>query len=261
MFGGKRCDPAPEVTGPTTTVADQGAEQRLIASAKCPSGAKLRYSRSRPPLAQRLADLAFTREQLWLHDHVLVCERCGAEVMLECSRQATGQSAPSGVAVRSKPRLDRYLLQHKLLPYAIFSNPSDSIRRMVADGPRFAAGLLKIAQQDQGLPHDGIAPVKRTMELPPNFGRLGVAVEFEDPRAPGETYFGAAVLADANDAPQYFVCERSIQDADGPVTRSAMFCAWTCSPAGETEQHLNFGEMPTVEFADFLIAIGNRLST
>lgn len=260
MFGGKRCDPAPGVMGPPVRLADQATEQRLIASAKCPSGAKLRYLRSRPPTSKRLVDLAFTRDQLWLHDHVLVCERCGAETIIECSRQAAAQAAPSGVAVRSKARLDRYLLQHKLLPYAIFSNPSDAIRRMVADGPRFAAGLLKIAQQDQGLAHDGVAPVKRTMELPSNFGRLGVAVEFEDPRAPGEAYFGAAVLADANDAPQYFVCERSIPNEDGPVTRSAMFCAWTCSPAGETEQHLNFGEMPNVEFADFLISVGNRLS-
>jgi len=260
MFGGKRCDSVPQVLGAPVTLPDQNAEQRLIGAAKCPSGAKLRYSRSRPPRIPRMVELAFTREQLWLHDHVLVCERCGAETVIECSRQAAGLPAPSGVAVRSKARIDRYLLQHKLLPYAIFSNPSDAIRRMVVSGPGFASSLLRIAQQDQQLPNDGIVPVKRTMELPQNFGRLGVAIEFEDPRAPGEAYFAVAVLANANEAPQYFVCERSISDGDGPIGRSAMFCAWTCSPSGETERHLNFGEMPAAEFADFLIAVGGKLS-
>jgi hypothetical protein len=147
-----------------------------------------------------------------------------------------------------------------VLPYAIFSNPSESIRRIIEDGPRFARALLIVAQQDQQLSSDGIDPVRRTMALPRNFGRLGVAIEFEEPRAPGEAYFAAAILSNGNDAPQYFVGERSIDESAERMGRSAMFCGWHCSPAGETQRHYNMGPMPIVELADFLIRVGEALS-
>ena len=129
MFEPKKCATPPARLDRIFSASDNDGERRAIAALRCPSGAPLKYVTSRPPNCGALAAATMSDKELWMHDHVMTCTRCGAQSVATFSRPGD-QPPPSGVAVRSQPRPERYLVQHRLLPYALFSNPSTIISRL-----------------------------------------------------------------------------------------------------------------------------------
>jgi hypothetical protein len=83
---------------------------------------------------------------------------------------------------------------------------------------------------------------------------LAVAIEFEPPRSGGEAYFALIALKSANDAPDYFLCERTLTQSEAPVGPAAMLSAWIGGESGEPDTRVNFGEMSRVDLNYFVEA-------
>jgi hypothetical protein len=139
------------------------------------------------------------------------------------------------------------------LPQAIFSNPSATLRRLIEDGVRFGDHLHDIACRQ--VHANGIgSPIQRTQEVRIDRLAVAVAIEFAEPRAPGEAYYAFAALRHANDAPIYYLCERTFGKEDAPIGTAAMLCAWSADADNKPGSHLNFGNLSRVDLAYFIEA-------
>jgi hypothetical protein len=259
MFGGKKCNPPPDRL-PDMPVARTDAEEvKYLKALKCPSGANLRYTKSRPPIDTALMERGWSPEEVWLQDHIVICERCGVETAV-CSARSGDQEPSSGVAVRSKPRPDRYLIAHRLIPIALFSHPSGTIRRLMGDGVAFGRELHEIAGMELKPQPRPASPITKSWRLPEDRFGLAAVVEFETPRAPGEVYYALAALSDGNASPVYYVCERSTSMENATMHYTAMLCGWTGTPAGKLIKHLNFGDLAEVGLKQFVDAVEARMA-
>jgi hypothetical protein len=249
----KKCAAPPQRLGDLARASTNENERAALSSLRCPSGAPLKYRTSRPPLASLMTKLALGSEQLWVCDHVLSCTRCNAEVVAAFSRPGD-QSPPGNVHVRSKPRPDRYVLQHVVLPRAVFSNPSDTIRRLIDDGPQFGDQLYDLGCRQLRMVPSAKGAISKTHRLNPSSRPLAVAIEFEPPRSGGEAYFALVALKSANDAPNYYLCERTMTLTEGTVGAAGMLSGWFAGDTGEPDVRASFGGMSRVDLHYFVEA-------
>ncbi len=252
MFGARKCAEPPARLDGVVSVSDDGGEKRALAGLRCASGAALKYVASRPPSSKALAEATMSGKQLWMHDHAVICARCGAESVVTFARPGD-QPPPSSVSVRSKSRADRYLVQHMLLPHAIFANPSDTLRRLIQEGVTFGNHLHDIGLRQLRMKGSG-PPIQSTTTISSERFALVVAIEFTPPRAPGEAYYALAALKQGNDAPAYYLCERTGGYEDASIGAAAMLCSWSAGADNKPDAHLNFGELSQVDYGCFVEA-------
>jgi hypothetical protein len=253
MFGAWKCAAPPARLKRTISVSDDDRERRAVAALRCPRGARLKHLKSRPPSCKALAEAAKEGRHLWMHDHVVVCTRCGADSVATFARPGD-QPPPSGFAVRSKPRPERYLVQYVLLPLEIFSYPSETLRLLLEDRVAFGERLHHTACRQLRINEDGGPPIRDAMQIETDRFAIAVAIEFATPRAPGEAYYALATREHANDAPTYYICERSGDDSDTPIGSTAMLCSLSADAKNKPDVLIKFGELSQVDLQCFVDA-------
>jgi hypothetical protein len=260
MFGARKCAVPPARQKRTFSASDNDGERRAIAALRCPSGARLKYVTSRPPSCKALADATKAGRQLWMHDNVVICTRCGADSVATFSRSGD-QPPPNGVAVRSQPRPERYLVQYALLPLAIFDNPSVTLKRLLEGDVAFGVRLHAKACRELRIKQNSDPPIESATQIKTDRFAIAVAIEFAVPRAPGEAYYALAALKGASDTPVYYVCERSSDYSDAPIGSAAMLCSLIAGVDKKPDMNLKFCELSQVDFRYFIdAALSHALS-
>ncbi len=209
MFSKKTCEDLTAHWPNTVSAATQADEHRAVQHFQCPSKQRMKYSTSRPPTGAPLADAALAGSEVWLHNHVFECLKCGKSTEVTFSRPGT-EPPPSGVAVRSKARRERYIFQHFILPQSVFRDPLSTIAHFVEKPTEFGNSLFGIACQSVNTRAQGAKPIAQTRAFKRPSLAAAVAIQFEDPRGIGECYFALIALREPNTSPRYFVAERTL---------------------------------------------------
>lgn len=259
MFGNrKRCpQPALQQLGMLKVTGDL-EERSKIQKLKCPKGFRLTYLKTRSPSSSEFRRLGIS-DDVWVQEHVLTCNECNSEICVATARPGN-LPAPSQSAVKSKPRADIYLVQHRLLPFALFHQPANLIGQLVESPVECGQAFLEAARNVSPTRSDTNNPLLHTerLDLLPDVETI--LITFSLPRAIGEGYFGMACFDRRKRNPQYFISERSVGLEPSESRHRAILGGWT--PIGgnkNPDTHLNMGDLPDVSEETFTIAVKQRL--